>query len=119
MDDRTIGAGSVGRGDAEIELARFALELVRRGDDPEGMAAWIQRAAAALIARVSPECRAPTAERLQQIARSLGGIELPGPDAPDRRVSAVPVVGKPTRPLACTPSEGAFGRTDEHRRFSR
>jgi hypothetical protein len=79
VDDRTVGAGSLGPADAEIELARFALELVRRGDDPERMASWIGGAAAALMARVSPECRAPTAERLQQLVRSLAGIELPRP----------------------------------------
>lgn len=82
-----VGGGLLARGDAEIELGRFALEIVRRGDDPERMAAWIEGAAAALIARVSPECRALTAERLQQIARSLGGIELPVADSPGRPLS--------------------------------
>lgn len=110
VDDRTVGAGSLDRGDAEIELARFALELVRRGDDPERMASWIGGAAAALMARVSPECRALTAERLRQIASSLGGIELPAACTPDRPAS--PDAGGHD---GCRPADARTGHRDARR----
>lgn len=78
MDQPDTGDGLLNRAELEIELARFALKLARRvqpGQAP-GVALWIQDEATALIARIQPEYRPWTGQRVRQIAWSLAGVEV-------------------------------------------
>ena len=75
------GDGLLSRSETEIELARLVLAVTRRreseGEAPgQAFTKWFETVAVDLLGRVAPDLRPFVLERLQQIARSNGDLQI-------------------------------------------